>query len=174
MNINIKQSTPSPTGSRARRRVKMLPVSLMAGGLIASVMTMQTASAATLSESAVQQYASRMQQAANSKNISQVSNLVSDDALISMSRKGKTTSLDKSAYLKLLQDSWAKTDNYRYDISINNIVVSGDQAKADVRTVETWRENGKNTTLTTNSRATLTAGNGNALLLRAVSQVSID
>ena len=59
------------------------------------------AQAATMSEGLVQNYASSMKTAANNKNISQVSRLVSDDALISLSRKGKTTSLDKDAYLKL-------------------------------------------------------------------------
>ena len=51
--------------------------------------------AATMTESLVQNYASAMKSSANSKNINQVARLVSDDALISLSRKGKTTSLEK-------------------------------------------------------------------------------
>ncbi len=130
--------------------------------------------AATMTESLVQNYASAMKSSANSKNINQVARLVSDDALISLSRKGKTTSLDKDAYLKLLQSSWNNTSNYRYDISVDNIVITGDQAKANVTTTEQWVKDGENVSFKTNSRVTLTLSTGNALLLRAVSQVTID
>ena len=130
--------------------------------------------AATMTESLVQNYASAMKSSANSKNINQVARLVSDDALISLSRKGKTTSLDKDAYLKLLQSSWNNTSNYRYDISVDNIVITGAQAKANVTTTEQWVKDGKNVSFKTNSRVTLTLSTGNALLLRAVSQVTID
>lgn len=132
------------------------------------------AQAETMSQGLVQNYASAMKSAANSKNINQVSRLVSDDALISLSRKGKSTSLDKDAYLKLLQSSWNQTSNYRYDISIDNAVITGDQAKANVKTVESWVKDGANVSYTTNSRVTLTVATGNAVLLRAVSQVTID
>ncbi|WP_227429561.1 hypothetical protein [Psychrobacter sp. I-STPA6b] len=135
--------------------------------------TMMSASAA-MDESQVYSYASAMKQAANSKNIAMVDKLVSDDALISMSRRGKTTSLNKNAYLKLLQDSWDQTSNYHYDISVSNIVTSGNQAKADVKTVESWVKNGQPTTLTTSSRATLVSTDNNAVLLRAVAQVTIE
>ena len=76
------------------------------------------AQAATMTEDLVQNYAAAMKASANSQSINQVSRLVSDDALISLSRKGKSTSLDKDAYLKLLQNSWNDTSNYRYDISV--------------------------------------------------------
>ncbi|PNK59948.1 hypothetical protein [Psychrobacter sp. FDAARGOS_221] len=137
-------------------------------------LTATAAQAADLSEADVQNYAAKMKQAANSKNVSQVSNLVADEALISLSRRGKTTSLDKSAYLNLLQKSWTNSSNYTYDISISNVVISGSQAKADVKTVESWVKDGEKRTFTTSSRATLKAGNNNAVLLRAVSQVTID
>lgn len=130
--------------------------------------------AATMTESLVQNYASAMKSAANSKNIGQVSRLVSDDALISLSRKGKSTSLDKDAYLRLLQTGWNQTSNYRYEISINNIVTTGEQAKANVTTTESWVKDGQNVSFVTNSRVTLTVATGNAVLLRAVSQVTID
>lgn len=133
-----------------------------------------SAQAATMNEGLVQSYASAMKSAANSKNISQVSGLVSDDALISLSRKGKSTSLDKDAYLRLLQNSWNQTSNYRYDISVDNVVITGSQAKANVKTVESWIKDGKNVSFVTTSRVTLTLSTGNAVLLRAVSQVSID
>ncbi len=132
------------------------------------------AQAATMSQSLVQNYASSMKAAANNKNISQVAALVSDDALISLSRKGKSTSLDKDAYLKLLQSSWNQTSNYRYDISIDNIVITGDQAKANVNTTESWVKDGQNVSFITTSRVTLTLSTGNAVLLRAVSQVTIN
>lgn len=133
-----------------------------------------SAQAATMSEDLVQNYAAAMKSAANSKSINQVATLVSDDALISLSRKGKSTSLDKNAYLKLLQSSWNQTTNYRYDISVNDIVTTGSQAKANVKTVESWVKDGKNVSYVTTSRVTLTLSTGNAVLLRAVSQVTID
>ncbi len=140
----------------------------------AMLMSVSLSAQAVITESSVQSYASAMKQAANSKNVSQIANLVADDALISLSRKGKTTSLDKQAYLKLLQDSWATTTNYHYDINITNVVTSGEQAKADVNTIETWTKDGKQTTLSTAARATLKSGASNAVLLRAVAQVTIE
>lgn len=145
------------------------------GVMIAAVSAVSmSAQAATMTEDLVQNYANAMKSAANSKNINQVSALVSDEALISLSRKGKTTSLDKDGYLKLLQNSWNQTSNYRYDISVDDVVVSGSQAKANVNTVESWVKDGKNVSFVTTSRVTLTFNTGNAVLLRAVSQVTID
>ena len=139
----------------------------------ASTMTI-SAQAATMTESLVQNYVAAMKSAANSQNTNQVARLVSDDALISMSRKGKSTSLDKDAYLKLLQNSWSNTSNYRYDINVDNIVITGDQAKANVTTNESWIKDGQKVSFVTTSRVTLTLSTGNAVLLRAVSQVTIN
>lgn len=133
-----------------------------------------SAQAADMTQSAVQSYAAAMKSAANGQNINQVASLVSDDALISLSRKGKSTSLDKDAYLKLLQNSWNNTSNYRYDITIDNVVITGAQAKANVTTIESWVKDGRNVSFVTTSRVTLTSTTGNAILLRAVSQVTID
>lgn len=132
------------------------------------------AQAATMTEDLVQNYAAAMKASANSQSINQVSRLVSDDALISLSRKGKSTSLDKDAYLKLLQNSWNDTSNYRYDISVYNVVITGSQAKANVTTNESWVKNGQQVSFVTTSRVTLTLSTGNAVLLRAVSQVAIN
>ncbi len=156
------------TAKRAMRGLSLITAGTIAAG------TAVSAQAAPITESAVQGYASAMKAAANSKNINQVARLVSDDALISLSRKGKTTSLDKDAYLKLLQSSWNQTQNYRYEITVNNIVTSGEQAKADVKTVETWVKDGQNVSFVTSSRVTLGSGSNNAILLRAVSQVTIN
>ncbi|WP_115342947.1 hypothetical protein [Psychrobacter phenylpyruvicus] len=156
-------------GSRKSLAGALAPVAM-----IAAVSFAATSAQAAINEAAVQNYATQMKQAANSKNVSKVSSLVVDEALISLSRRGKTTSLDKSAYLKLLQDSWSKSSNYSYDISISNIVISGEQAKADVKTVETWVKDGEQRTMSTTSRATLKSDNNNAVLLRAVSQVTIE
>lgn len=147
--------------------------SLVAVAAVASTIAI-TAQAETMTQSLVQNYASSMKSAANGKNISQIARLVSDDALISLSRKGKSTSLDKDAYLKLLQSSWNQTSNYNYDISVSDIVVTGTQAKANVRTTESWTKDGVNVSYVTSSRVTLTSSTGNAVLLRAVSQVTID
>ena len=62
----------------------------------ASTMTI-SAQAATMTEALVQNYATAMKSAANSQSLNQVARLVSDDALISMSRKGKSTRHDKYA-----------------------------------------------------------------------------
>ena len=91
-----------------------------------------------------------------------------------MSRKGKSTSLDKDAYLKLIQRSWNQSTDYKYDINIDNIVITGTQAKANVMTTESWVRDGKSASFVTKSRVTLTLSTGNAILLRAVSQVTID
>ena len=139
----------------------------------ASTMTI-SAQAATMTEALVQNYATAMKSAANSQSLNQVARLVSDDALISMSRKGKSTSLDKDAYLKLLQNSWSNTSNYRYDINVDNIVITGEQAKANVTTNESWIKDGQKVSFVTTSRVTLTLSTGNAVLLRAVSQVAIN
>ena len=132
----------------------------------ASTMTI-SAQAATMTEALVQNYATAMKSAANSQSLNQV-------ALISMSRKGKSTSLDKDAYLKLLQNSWSNTSNYRYDINVDNIVITGEQAKANVTTNESWVKDGQKVSFVTTSRVTLTLSTGNAVLLRAVSQVAIN
>ncbi len=147
--------------------------SIVALAAVASTFAI-SAQAATMTDSLVQNYSSAMKSAANSKNINQVARLVSDDALISLSRKGKSTSLDKDAYLKLLQTGWNQTSNYRYEISINNVVTTGEQAKANVTTTESWVKDGQDVSFVTNSRVTLTVATGNAVLLRAVSQVTID
>ena len=139
----------------------------------ASTMTI-SAQAATMTEALVQNYATAMKSAANSQSLNQVARLVSDDALISMSRKGKSTSLDKDAYLKLLQNSWSNTSNCRYDINVDNIVITGEQAKANVTTNESWVKDGQKVSFVTTSRVTLTLSTGNAVLLRAVSQVAIN
>lgn len=127
-----------------------------------------------MSESTVMQFASAMKTSANAQNIGQLSRLIDDNAVISITRQGKTTTLDKNAYLQLLQKSWAGSKNYRYDITISDVVVSGNQAKAQVKTTESWIKNDKKTTLTTVSRTTLQQSGANAVLLRSVSQLTVE
>lgn len=156
----------------------LLPLLIKSTSLAAIVAVASTASvsaqAAPMTEALVQNYIAAMKSSANSQSINQVSRLVSDDALISLSRKGKSTSLDKDAYLRLLQNSWNDTSNYNYDISVDNIVITGTQAKANVTTNESWVKNGQKVSFVTTSRVTLTLATGNAVLLRAVSQVTIN
>lgn len=156
----------------------LLALLLKSAGVTAVVAVVSTVSvtaqAATMTEGLVQSYAAAMKSSANNKSVNQVASLVSDDALISLSRKGKSTSLDKEAYLKLLQSSWNDTSNYRYDISVDNVVITGNQAKANVTTNESWVKDGRNVSFVTTSRVTLTLATGNAVLLRAVSQVAIN
>ena len=158
---------------------KSLMTLLLKGASITAIVAVAStvsisAQAATMTEALVQNYAAAMKSSANSQSINQVARLVSDDALISLSRKGKSTSLDKDAYLKLLQNSWNDTSNYRYDISVDNVVITGSQAKANVTTNESWVKNGQQVSFVTTSRVTLTLSTGNAVLLRAVSQVAIN
>ncbi|AAZ19124.1 hypothetical protein Psyc_1274 [Psychrobacter arcticus 273-4] len=151
----------------------MKSASVIAIAAAVSTMTV-SAQAATMTEALVQNYAIAMKAAANNQNINQVARLVSDEALISLSRKGKSTSLDKEAYLKLLQNSWGNTSNYRYDINVDNIVISGGQAKANVTTYESWVKDGQKVSFVTTSRVTLALSTDDAILLRAVSQVTIN
>ena len=158
-----------------KRLLALLIKGVSIGGLMAVASTAAvSANAAVMTEGLVNDYAAAMKSAANSKNVNRVAQLLSDDALISMSRKGKSTSLDKDAYLKLIQRSWNQSADYQYDIKIDNIVITGTQAKANVVTTESWLKDGKSASFVTNSRVTLTLATGNAILLRAVSQVTID
>lgn len=127
-----------------------------------------------MSESLVQSFANTLSDAANSQNIGQVSQLIDDEAVISMTRQGKTSTLDKNAYLQLLQKSWAGAKDYRYHIHLGDVIVTGNQAKAQVNTTETWIKDNKRTTLNTNSRATLVQTDKGVVLLRAVSQITIE
>ena len=141
---------------------------------IATASVAAVAPAYAISESAVQGFASAMNTAANNQNIGQISRLIDDEAVISLTRQGKTTTLDKNAYLQLLQKSWMGASNYRYNISISDVVVSGNQARAVVTTTETWEKDGKKTIFRTTSRTTLSQSGSNAILLRAVSQVTVE
>lgn len=136
-----------------------------------------------MSERDVTSFAATMRTAANSQNIGQISKLIADDAIISLSaddaiislsRNNKTTSLNKDGYLQMLQKSWAKATNYRYQISISDVVITGNQARAQVTTTETWTQAGKPVTIKTSSRATLSQLDGNTVLLRSVAQVTVD
>ena len=77
--------------------------------------------------------------------------------------------------MQLLQKGWAESTHYHYTIYLNDVVISSDQARAQVVTTETWtNKDGKKVTLKSNSRATLVQSGNNAILLRMVSQISIN
>lgn len=80
---------------------------------------------ADITEASVQRFANQLSQAANQKNVNRIAQMVDDDVLISLSRNGKSTTLNKASYLRLLQTNWSKTSNYHYDIVVNNVVISG-------------------------------------------------
>ncbi|OOS07762.1 protein of unknown function [Moraxella cuniculi DSM 21768] len=151
---------------------KGLSLGLFVGAL--GVQSLITTNAYAISESDINRYASAISSAANAQNIAQVSRLIADDAIISLSRNGKTSSLDKEGYLQLLQKSWAKSTGYQYRIDISDIVTTGNQARAQVVTTETWTQDGKPITVKTVSRATLSQTGNNTVLLRSVAQVTID
>lgn len=153
--------------------VLMKSTSVAALGAVVSAVSI-SAQAAPMTEALVQDYAAAMKASANGQSINQVSRLVSDDALISLSRRGKSTSLDKAAYLNLLKNSWDDTSNYSYDIKVDNVVITGEQAKANFTTNESWVKDGREVSFVTRSRVTLGLSTGDAVLLRAVSQVTIN
>lgn len=142
-------------------------------GLGLALTTLISTPTYAMDESSVQAYIDAMDKAANNQNIGQIANLVSDDAIISLTRQGKTANLDKNGYLQLLQKSWAKATNYHYDIHISDVVVAGNQARAQVTTTETWIENNKPVEVVTTSRVTLSQMGAHAVLLRSVAQFTI-
>lgn len=152
-----------------------LPKSMAIGIGIAIIATTALSANAQINEQLIGIYAQSMQSAANNQNISQVAKLVADDAVISLTREGKGSStLDKNTYLDLLQKSWTQTKNYRYEINISEVIITGEQARALVVTKENWTDkDGKTQTLITNSRATLSSNGKHAILLRSVSQVTL-
>ena len=161
--------------------VKMLSKNGLQGGFgatklgaVAAVFGLASMPAVAMSETLVHNFASTLSAAANGQNIGRVSQLIDDEAVISLTRQGNTTTLDKNGYLQLLQKSWAGAKEYRYQINISDVVISGNQAKAQVHTIETWIKDGKKTTFITHSRATLVQSGANAVLLRAVSQVTVE
>lgn len=133
-----------------------------------------TAPAHAITEGAVQGYATAMKTSANAQNIGQIAKLIDEEAVISITRQGKTSTLDKNAYLQLLQKSWAGATNYRYDITISDVVIADNQARAVVSTVESWEKDGQKISLTTSSKATLVQSGGSVILLRAVSQIAVE
>lgn len=149
------------------------PVFSKALGVL-GVAVVATAPAYAISEQSMQAYAVAMKASANAQNIGQIGKLIDDGAVIAISRHGKTSTLDKNAYLQLLQKAWAGSTNYHYDIKISDIVVAGDQVRAVVDTVESWEKDGKKTTVNTTSKATLVQAGSDMILLRAVSQIAIE
>lgn len=142
------------------------------GALGASVVSVAPAYA--VSPEVVQSYATAMKASANAQNIGQIAKLIDDNAVISISRQGKTSTLDKTAYLQLLQKAWAGSTNYRYDITVSDAVVAGDQVRATVNTVESWEKDGKKVVINISSKATLVQAGSDVILLRAVSQVAVE
>lgn len=142
--------------------------------LIVSTMGLAMPAFANITDSDVQQFANQMSQSANTKNIAVVNRLVSDDALISISRRGKTSTLDKPSYLNLLQTNWAKATHYQYNIKINNVISTGTQAKADIITTEIISEDNKTLRLITTSRATFAKTDKGVVLTRAISDLVIE
>lgn len=143
-------------------------------GLLGAGLFIHT-SAYAINETQTQNFARLMSVSANQQNIGQIAGLIDDNAVISLTRQNKTTTLDKNAYLQLLQKGWAESKGYHYHIQVNDVVISGDQAKAQVIITETWtNKDGKKVTLKSNSRATLVQSGNNAILLRMVSQVSVN
>ena len=156
---------------KIRKQVKS---KLWLGLVIATSLTVPTLANAEITQRDIDNYGTAMAAAANAKSISRVASLVADDALISVSRKGKTTTLNKSNYLNLLQNNWSKATRYGYDIQLNNVVFSGNHAKADAITTEVIVENNLTTRLVTTSRITFAESGNSVLLSRAISQLVIE
>ncbi len=121
----------------------------------------------------IHRYATAMKQSANSRNLNKISEMIADDVIIKITRNGKSATLNKAEYLKRLQKNWQISDNYSYNIKISDIIASGDHIKATIVTEEVIGKNGQSATYITNSRATLTENANKAVLLKAVSQVTV-
>lgn len=167
--ITIRPYITSSTLAVAKKARAALLASVAFGMLANSTMAQ-----AQISENDLTQFVATMTVAANSKNINQIGRLVADDALISVSRKGKTSTLSKSSYLNLLQNNWSKSTAYHYSMNISNVVFMGNQVKADVVTNEVINEQGHNVRLVTTSRATFSEANNGVVLSRAISQLAIE
>ncbi len=124
----------------------------------------------------VQEYAVAMKQAANTKDLEKVAELIAEDVIIKITRNGKSATLNKEGYLKRLQKNWQSTDTYHYAIEITDAIASGDHIKANITIQETVTKDGQPSTYVTESRATLAEdkSNNKAVLLKAVAQVRID
>lgn len=146
----------------------------MFGALGVGTAIMATAPAYAITQEAVVGYANAMKTSANSQSIGQIAKLINDEAVISITRQGKTSTLDKNAYLQLLQKSWAGASNYRYDITISDVVMVDNQARAMVSTTESWEKDGKKVSVNTTSRVTLVQAGSELVLLRAVSQIVVE
>ncbi len=72
------------------------------GLLSAMAVGMINPAQAEITPKEVEKYAAAMTAAANAKSMTRVGNLVAEDALISVSRKGKSSTLNKSNYLNLI------------------------------------------------------------------------
>lgn len=153
---------------------KQVRSKLWLGLVMATSLTVPTLANAEITQRDIDNYGTAMAAAANAKSISRDASLVADDALISVSRKGKTTTLNKSNYLNLLQNNWSKATRYGYDIQLNNVVISGNHAKADAITTEVIVENNVTTRLVTTSRITFAESGNSVLLSRAISQLVIE
>lgn len=137
------------------------------------VAVVMTAPAHAITQEAIFGYANAMKVSANNQSIGQIARLIDDEAVIAISRQGKTSTLDKNAYLQLLQKSWAGASNYHYDIAISDVVIADNQVRAVVNTTESWEKNNTKVLVDTASRVTLIQTNGEMVLLRAVSQIVV-
>lgn len=149
-----------------------LALKVLVGAVVG--LSLSNAANADITQREIDNFGAAMMAAANAKSTTRVANLVADDALISVSRKGKSSTLNKSSYLNLLQNNWSKATNYGYDIQLNNVVISGSHAKADVITTEVIVENNITTRLVTTSRITFIESENSVLLSRAISQLVIE
>lgn len=176
MNKVTKTAVALGVGAGVWQGIKKLSKTGIRPAALAGILglTTITAPAYAMSEQTVRSFASMMSAAANSQNIGSVSRLIDDNAVISLTRKNNTVTLDKNAYLQLLQKSWAGVSDYRYDITITDVVVTGNQARANLVMRESWIKDGKRIVFTTQSRATFSESSGNVVLLRAVSQATIE
>lgn len=149
-----------------------LALKVLVGAVVG--LSLSNAANADITQREIDNFGVAMMAAANAKSTTRVANLVADDALISVSRKGKSSTLNKSNYLNLLQNNWSKASNYGYDIQLNNVVISGSHAKADAITTEVIVENNITTRLVTTSRITFIESENSVLLSRAISQLVIE
>ncbi len=155
-----------------RHKLRHFGAAIVSVGALSGVVT---SAYAQVDEQSVMAYAQSMQAAANAQNITQIARLIDDDVAISLTRQGKGSStLSKNDYLDLLQKSWTQAKNYRYDITVSDIIIAGNQMRAVITTKETWTKDGKTHSITTNARATFVSNGKHAVLKRSVAQVTVE
>src|SRR5690606_5013666 len=118
-------SRPSPCNLYGRARMRTLKPILFLAALIVAA----TSHAAGLSEQSVRELIAKMDQAARTRSIEPLAEVLSDDAVIRVTvhieRRKRVLDLTKEDYLEMVRRGWARASAYTFqrtalDITIQN------------------------------------------------------